>query len=64
MQCRLGKDTLRPAPPLVIRDSEQFREIINKQSDWLFVVDFFASWCAPCQALVPVFRKLAPPLCS
>jgi len=61
---RQGHPPPRSAPPLVIRDSEQFREIINKQSDRLIVVDFFASWCAPCQALVPVFRKLAPPLCS
>jgi thioredoxin 1 len=59
VQYRLGKDTLRPAPPISIKDSEHFREVIGKQPDRLFVVDFFASWCGPCKALAPVFRKLS-----
>lgn len=37
-----------------IKSIEQFNSIVG--GDDLVVVDFFASWCAPCKAMAPVVR--------
>lgn len=36
---------------------ELFNDVIN--SDKLVLVDFFAPWCGPCQALLPVVTEVA-----
>ena len=44
----------------VISQSNLLKLIEKKSSnDNLIVVDFFATWCGPCQLYIPVFDKVA-----
>jgi thiol-disulfide isomerase/thioredoxin len=36
----------------------ELQEIIQKQSDQVLVVNFWATWCAPCIKELPLFEKL------
>lgn len=56
---RLSKDQLKCIPPIVIEDSQHFDKIINDTPGKLFIIDFTATWCLPCQLLTPVFRMLS-----
>ncbi len=41
-----------------ILNSEDFKkEVINKKE--VVLVDFFATWCPPCQMLAPVLEKIS-----
>lgn len=52
------QDTLRP--PVVILNPTSFDELVgHKAEDSIWVVDFYAPWCGPCQQLAPEWRQLA-----
>jgi len=56
---RLSKDQFKCIPPIVIEDSTHFDKIINDAPGKLYIIDFTATWCTPCQLLIPVFRMLS-----
>jgi thiol-disulfide isomerase/thioredoxin len=49
----ISKDT---TPPILT--FEQFKPLISTQSDTVFILNFWATWCAPCVAELPYFEKL------
>ena len=51
-------DILNPTVFILNRDG--FQSMVgNKEKGKIWLVDFFASWCGPCQQLAPEWRKLA-----
>uniref|UniRef100_A0A672KN65 DnaJ homolog subfamily C member 10 n=1 Tax=Sinocyclocheilus grahami TaxID=75366 RepID=A0A672KN65_SINGR len=47
-------------PVVVTLTSESFQELVEKRkSSETWMVDFYAPWCGPCQALLPEWRRMA-----
>ncbi len=50
-----GEKANRPLPTLTFED---FRPLLEKQNDTVYVINFWATWCAPCVKELPDFERL------
>jgi thiol-disulfide isomerase/thioredoxin len=41
-----------------VYDFESFRHMLNKENDTTYVINFWATWCAPCVKELPDFEKI------
>lgn len=44
---------------VIILDDSSFVQLMRKPENEMWVIDFYAPWCGPCQRLGPEWRKLA-----
>jgi len=49
---------LKPLDSLEVYDFQGLEKYLNKSDDKVYVVNFWATWCAPCVKELPYFEKL------
>ena len=42
----------------VYKTFEEFGEVLNRESDKVHIINFWATWCKPCVAELPYFEEL------
>ena len=45
-----------------ISSVQQFHNIVRNNNNILIVIDFYATWCGPCQIIKPHFKELSEKL--
>ncbi|MCF7560483.1 TlpA family protein disulfide reductase [Sabulilitoribacter multivorans] len=54
----MNKDIVLSGNDLEIYDFNGFEKFLNKKDDKIYIVNFWATWCAPCVKELPYFEKL------
>ncbi len=44
--------------PVEVMNFEEFSPLLQNSSDTVYVINFWATWCAPCVREIPVFERL------
>ena len=44
--------------PVPVVGFSEFAELLNSSSDTVFIINFWATWCAPCRKELPEFEKI------
>jgi len=49
---------VKDSVPLEVYDFNGFKKFLNKKDDKIHVINFWATWCAPCIKELPFFEKI------
>ncbi|XP_034252469.1 thioredoxin-2-like [Thrips palmi] len=44
----------------LLTSAEELTRILDEAGEKLVILDFFATWCAPCKIMAPVLDEMAP----
>ncbi|HMQ49244.1 MAG TPA: TlpA family protein disulfide reductase [Saprospiraceae bacterium] len=53
-----SQDTIPKAAIPLLADFADFEPLLHRQSDTLYVVNFWATWCKPCVEELPYFEQI------
>lgn len=56
LPCRIQAET--PIRPIPIVNFDQLKPMLHLDNDSIYVINFWATWCAPCVREIPAFEKL------
>ena len=54
MSMRGGSDSV-----IHVKTIDDYNNVVKNAGDKLIVLDFFATWCAPCRMIAPAYEELA-----
>ncbi|MDD3566780.1 MAG: TlpA family protein disulfide reductase [Bacteroidales bacterium] len=56
---KASNDKSANTAPIPIVDFEGVKPLLHKETDTLYIVNFWATWCAPCVKEIPYFEQIA-----
>lgn len=54
----LNAQTEGEEPAIPIYTFEEFKHYLSKDDDKIYIINFWATWCAPCVAELPYFERI------